>query len=64
MEFYREAGALHVGHSETTDVASIGSICAEDGILCEAYHDAGLAERLTIITRGRDGLRFVHPACQ
>ena len=57
VEFYREAGALHVGHSETTDVASIGSICAEDGILCEAYHDAGLAERFPFLksTAGMQG---------
>ncbi|MBR1162264.1 NAD(P)/FAD-dependent oxidoreductase [Bradyrhizobium elkanii] len=57
VEFYREAGALHIGHSETTDVASIGKVCAEDGIRCEAYHDAGLAERFPFLksTAGMQG---------
>ncbi|MGY4176272.1 sarcosine oxidase [Bradyrhizobium sp. USDA 4518] len=57
VEFYREAGALHIGRSETTDVASIGRICAEDGIRCEAYHDAGLAERFPFLksTAGMQG---------
>jgi sarcosine oxidase len=57
VEFYREAGALHIGNSETTDVASIGSICAEDGILCEAYRDTGLAERFPFLksTAGMQG---------
>ncbi|MCA1395471.1 FAD-dependent oxidoreductase [Bradyrhizobium sp. BRP56] len=57
VEFYREAGALHIGRSETSDVASIGRICAEDGIQCEAYHDAGLAERFPFLksTAGMQG---------
>ncbi|MBR1189803.1 FAD-dependent oxidoreductase [Bradyrhizobium sp. AUGA SZCCT0160] len=49
VAFYREVGALYVGDSETTNVASVGKICAEDGILCEAYHDAGLAERFPFL---------------
>jgi sarcosine oxidase len=57
VEFYREVGALYVGHGETTNVASVGKICAEDGILCEAYHDAGLAERFPFLgsTAGMQG---------
>jgi sarcosine oxidase len=57
VEFYREVGALHVGPGETTDVASVGKICAEDGILCEAYHDTGLAERFPYLgsTAGMQG---------
>lgn len=57
MEFYREAGALHVGNSQTTDVASVGTICAEDGIACEEYRDARLAERFPYLksTAGMQG---------
>ena len=57
VEFYREVGALYVGHSETTDVVSVGKICAEDGILCEAYHDADLVERFPFLrsTAGMHG---------
>jgi sarcosine oxidase len=44
-EFYREAGVLHVGPSESTEIASVGKIAAEAGILCEAYDDTRLAER-------------------
>jgi sarcosine oxidase len=57
VEFYREAGALHVGNSQTTDVASVGTICAEDGIACEEYRDARLAERFPYLksTAGMQG---------
>ena len=57
VEFYREAGALHVGHRETTDVASVGKICAEDGIPCEEYYDTALAERFPFLrsTAGMQG---------
>ena len=57
VEFYREVGALYLGHSETTDVASVGKICAEDGIVCEAYNDTGLAERFPFLrsTAGMQG---------
>jgi sarcosine oxidase len=57
VEFYREIGALYLGHSETTDVASVGKICAEDGILCEAYNDTGLAQRFPFLrsTAGMQG---------
>lgn len=57
VEFYQEVGALHVGHGQTTDVASVGKICAEDEILCEAYDDTGLAERFPFLgfTAGMQG---------
>jgi sarcosine oxidase len=57
VEFYREIGALYLGHRETTDVASVGKICAEDGILCEAYNDTGLAQRFPFLrsTAGMQG---------
>jgi sarcosine oxidase len=57
VEFYREVGVLHVGPGESTDVASVGKICAEDGILCEAYNDTGLAERFPFLrsTAGMQG---------
>lgn len=57
VEFYREVGALHVGDGQTTDVASVGKTCAEDGIRCEAYGDTGLAERFPFLrsTRGMQG---------
>ncbi|WP_197908438.1 FAD-dependent oxidoreductase [Variovorax sp. SRS16] len=44
MAFYREVGVLHVGPRESSDVATIGQVAAEAGILCEAYDAAGLAE--------------------
>src|SRR5262245_23544085 len=57
VEFYREVGVLHVGRSERADVASIAPIAAEEGILCEEYHDAGLAARFPFLksTAGMQG---------
>jgi sarcosine oxidase len=57
VEFYREVGALYLGDSETTNVASVGEICAEDGIHCEAYDDTGLAKRFPFLrsTAGMQG---------
>jgi sarcosine oxidase len=57
VEFYREAGVLHVGSSENPDVAAVGGITAEAGICCEAYDDAGLAERFPYLrsTAGMQG---------
>ena len=49
VEFYREVGVLHVGPGESPDVASVGKITAEAGILCEAYSDTGLAERFPFL---------------
>jgi sarcosine oxidase len=49
VEFYREVGVLHVGPGENSDVASVGTIAAEAGILCEAYNDRGLAERFPFL---------------
>jgi sarcosine oxidase len=49
VEFYREVGVLHVGSGESPDVASVSRISAEAGILCEAYNDAGLAERFPFL---------------
>jgi sarcosine oxidase len=45
VEFYREAGTLHVGPREGSDVAAVGKLTAETGILVEAYDGAELAER-------------------
>ncbi len=45
VEFYREAGVLHVGPGERPELSSIGGIAAEAGILVEAYDNAGLAKR-------------------
>ena len=39
VEFYREVGTLHVGASDNNNVASVGEICAEDGIYCETFKD-------------------------
>jgi sarcosine oxidase len=57
VEFYREVGVLHVGSGESPNVASVGRIAAEAGILCEAYNDAGLAERFPFLrsTAGMQG---------
>ena len=57
VEFYREVGVLHVGSSESPNVASVRTITTEAGILCEAYNDAGLAERFPFLrsTAGMQG---------
>jgi sarcosine oxidase len=49
VEFYREVGTLHVGPGESREVASVGEICAEDGIYCELFEEAGLAERFSFL---------------
>jgi len=56
VEFYREVGVLHVGASEDPNVASVGTITAEAGILCEAYEDTGLGERFPFL-RSTSGMR-------
>jgi sarcosine oxidase len=57
VEFYREVGVLHVGPGESPNVASVGKITTEAGILCEAYNDTGLAERFPFLslTAGMQG---------
>jgi sarcosine oxidase len=57
VEFYREVGVLHVGPGESSDVASVGTIAAQAGILCEAYNDTGLAQRFPFLrsTAGMQG---------
>lgn len=57
VAFYREVGALHYGDPRTTDVASVGEVCAENGIAYEHYGDAGLAERFPYlkIAAGMEG---------
>jgi sarcosine oxidase len=57
VEFYREVGVLHFGPGASTDIASVGKIAAEAGILCEAYDDMGLAERFPFLrsTAGMQG---------
>ncbi|WP_063791825.1 NAD(P)/FAD-dependent oxidoreductase [Bradyrhizobium valentinum] len=57
VDFYREVGVLHVGPGESSDVASVGKITAEAGILCEAYDDTRLAERFPFLrsTAGMQG---------
>ncbi|MEH2522625.1 MULTISPECIES: FAD-dependent oxidoreductase [unclassified Bradyrhizobium] len=57
VEFYREVGVLHVGSGESPNVASVGRITAEAGIFCEAYDDAGLADRFPFLrsTAGMQG---------
>ncbi|MBR0900029.1 FAD-dependent oxidoreductase [Bradyrhizobium tropiciagri] len=61
VEFYREAGALHVGDRETTDVASVGLVCADEGITCEAYQDAALAERFPFLKSTAGMLGYFEP---
>ncbi|WP_229184672.1 NAD(P)/FAD-dependent oxidoreductase [Bradyrhizobium oropedii] len=61
VEFYREAGALHIGHRETTDVASVGEVCRDEGITCEAYQDAGLAERFPYLKSTTGMLGYFEP---
>ncbi|MGN1290153.1 MAG: NAD(P)/FAD-dependent oxidoreductase [Bradyrhizobium sp.] len=61
VEFYREAGALHIGHRETTDVASVGQVCADEEISCEAYQDAGLAERFPFLKSTAGMLGYFEP---
>ncbi|TWC07456.1 sarcosine oxidase [Bradyrhizobium macuxiense] len=61
VAFYREAGALHVGHRETTDVASVGEVCADEAICCEAYQDAGLAERFPFLKSTAGMLGYFEP---
>jgi sarcosine oxidase len=57
VEFYREVGVLHVGPGESPNVASVGKITTEAGILCEAYNDTRLAERFPFLslTAGMQG---------
>lgn len=61
VEFYREAGTLHVGSSESSDVTSVGKICAEEDISCEAYQDAALAERFPYLGSAVGNLGFFEP---
>ncbi|WP_210340437.1 FAD-binding oxidoreductase [Bradyrhizobium sp. CCBAU 51753] len=61
VEFYREAGALHVGRSDSRDVTSVGDICAADGIPCEAYQDARLAERFPYLRSTAAMLGYFEP---
>ncbi|HAQ83007.1 MAG: N-methyl-l-tryptophan oxidase [Bradyrhizobium sp. PARBB1] len=61
VDFYREAGALHVGNSETTDVASVGQVCADEAIGCEAYRDAALAERFPFLQSTSGMLGYFEP---
>lgn len=49
VEFYRQAGVLHVGDAENPNVALVAKVTAENGILCEAYKDAELAERFPFL---------------
>ncbi|WP_210284894.1 NAD(P)/FAD-dependent oxidoreductase [Mesorhizobium neociceri] len=56
VDFYREVGVLHLGPGESTDIASVGEIAAEAGILCEAYDDTGLTERFPFL-RSRAGMQ-------
>ena len=62
VEFYQEAGALHVGSSASPNVTSVGRITAEAGILCEAYQDAGLAERFPFLKSTAGMLGYFEPA--
>jgi len=57
VDFYREVGALHYGDRETTNVATVGEVCSENGIFCEVYKGAGLEERFPYlrITAGMEG---------
>jgi sarcosine oxidase len=65
VEFYREVGVLHVGSGESPDVASVGRITAEAGILCEAYDGAGLAERFPYLgSTGRNAGLFRAAECR
>ncbi|QOZ38167.1 N-methyl-l-tryptophan oxidase [Bradyrhizobium sp. CCBAU 53421] len=61
VEFYREAGALHIGDRETTDVASVGKVCADEAIACEAYQDAALAERFPFLKSTVGMLGYFEP---
>ncbi|WP_312809585.1 NAD(P)/FAD-dependent oxidoreductase [Agrobacterium cavarae] len=49
VEFYREAGVLHVGDAENPNVALVAKVTAENGILCESYKDTELAERFPLL---------------
>ncbi|MHC2335325.1 NAD(P)/FAD-dependent oxidoreductase [Bradyrhizobium sp. USDA 4454] len=61
VDFYCEVGALHVGDSETTDVTSVGEVCADEEISCEAYQDAELAERFPFLTSTAGMLGYFEP---
>jgi sarcosine oxidase len=61
VDFYREAGALHVGRGDSRDVTSVGDICAEEGIACEAYREAGLAERFPYLGPAVGTLGYFEP---
>lgn len=47
--FYREAGTLHVGPEENSNVALVAKICEEEKIYVEAFSDARLAERFSFL---------------
>src|SRR5262249_17163459 len=57
IEFYQQVGALHAGRTDNSAVALVGTICAEDGINCDVFKDAGLAERFPFLkhTAGMQG---------
>ncbi|MCA6124491.1 FAD-dependent oxidoreductase [Bradyrhizobium sp. WSM 1704] len=61
VEFYREAGTLHVGSGESRDVTSVGKICAEEDIHAEAYQDAALAERFPYLGSAVGNLGYFEP---
>ena len=61
VEFYREAGTLHVGSGASSDVTSVGEICIEEDIACEAYRDAALVERFPYLGSAAGNLGFFEP---
>lgn len=61
VDFYHEAGALHVGLAEDPDVTSIGDIAAAAGIACESYAGSALAERFPFLKSTTGMLGFFEP---
>jgi sarcosine oxidase len=49
IDFYREVGVLHIGTSDSPDVALIREIALAAGIPCEAFEDASLAKRFPFL---------------
>ncbi|CAH1657130.1 NAD(P)/FAD-dependent oxidoreductase [Chelatococcus asaccharovorans] len=61
VEFYREVGVLHMGAAASKDVAAVGTITAEAGILCEAYEDMELAARFPFLRSTEEMKGFFEP---
>jgi len=64
VDFYHEAGVLHIGPSGSNGVAQVKEVCDQAGIPIEAFHDEELAKRFPFLksTAGMQGYFESHNA--